>query len=169
MSITLANLTEAFPNFSQPLTKQIIDWYSNHPTKEISPSDIWTAPFHKEVVEAGVEEYQLADFLDMSPDDGVNFKTFFHEIDSENYSLDYSEEETEFHSYALGSNQFETLAYEDDDDIFIWRDFSHLLEVICPVCRAIEYKEYSAEAEAFLDVHYKMHVKESEWVPKGCE
>ena len=130
MSITLTNLVEAFPNFSQELTKRIIDWYSKHPTKEISPSDILTAPFHKEVVEAGVEEYELADFLDLSPDDWVNSKAY-HAILNEHYCSDYDPDDA--HHYASGSNQFEDIEIKDDETT-IEVVFDHKIEIICPVC-----------------------------------
>ena len=167
MDRTIFTLMTEFLDIDRYLATRIIDWYNDHPTKEISPADVWAAPFRPQLTQLGIEEYELADYLGISLEDRVNSKEY-HAILNQHYCSNYDPND-DSNIYASGSNQFEDVEIPDDDDISLKVIFDHMVEVICPVCWVKEYKENPAKAEDFLDLHYKIHVKESGWVPEGLE
>lgn len=168
MDRTVANLMVNFPCIGELLAKRIAAWYIGLPSKEVSPADVWSSPFHRELVEAGVEEYQLADHFDGSPDDWVNSNEY-RAILNDHYCSDYEADVDSYH-YASGMNQLgELTEIPEEDDVYI-KVVDHVVEVICPVCFVKEHKETSAEAEAFLDLHYTEHVKIwTHWISKEME
>jgi len=169
MDRLVAKLQQEFPPIDELLAHSIASWCHGLPSKEISPADVFTAPFKKELISLGIEEYQLADFLD----DFITSSSWvkeYHEVLNEHYSSDYDMDYMEFESshYTAGVHQYlDGSNMGDAEDVYI-RVVNHV-EIICPVCWVKEYKETSVEEEDFLDLHYTTHVKEGGWVPEGLE